>query len=190
MKDNKKRPNTKTEFIVNNKIYGLPIYYKKDFLDILKYKKIKEIFIAEDSGFERAKIYKKIKKTKIKLLSFIHKSVKLMGNNKIGEGAIIFPNNYIGFKTDIGKCSILQAGCSIDHHNLIGNFCDINPKVVTGGFTKISNFCEINISTTIINGINIEDNSRIGAGSLVMNNIKKNQLHYGRPAKYIRKTIK
>ena len=39
-KDSKKRPNNKTSFIKNNKIYGLPIYYSKNPLEILKKHKI------------------------------------------------------------------------------------------------------------------------------------------------------
>ena len=189
IEEHKKRPNKKTEFIVNDKIFGLPVFYEKNFLKILNNRKIKKVFIMKDSGTERNKIYKEIKKTKIKILSFIHNSVKLMGNNEIGEGAIIFPECYVGYKSDIGKCSILQSGCRIDHHNVVGGFCDINPNVTTGGYTKIGNFCEINISVDIINRININDYSRVGAGSLVLKNIEKNQLCYGRPAKYIRKNF-
>ena len=74
-----------------------------------------------------------------------------MGSNDIGEGVIIFPDNYIGYKSDIGNSSILQQGCKIGHHNAIGDFCNINPNVTTGGFTKIGNSTEINISVDIIN---------------------------------------
>ena len=51
-----------------------------------------------------------------------------MGNNDIGEGSIIFPDCYIGYKSDIGNCSIIHSGCRIDHHNVLGSFCDINPN--------------------------------------------------------------
>ena len=136
--------------------------------------------------FIRSMITKKLKKKNIKILSFVHKSVKLMGINNIGEGTVIFPDCYIGYKTDIGKGCIIQSGTRIEHHSSIGNFCNINPNMCTGGFVKIGNFCEINISVDIINKINIENYSRVGAGSLVMKDIKKNQLHFGRPSKFIR----
>ena len=71
--------------------------------------------------------------------------------------------------------------------NTIGDYCDINPKVTTGGLTKIHDGCEINISVDIINRIIIEKNSRVGAGSLVLKNIRKSELHYGRPAKLMNK---
>ncbi len=58
--------------------------------------------------------------------------------------------------------------------------------MITGGFTKIGNHCEINILVDIINRIRIGNFSRVGAGSLVLKNIGNKELHYGRPAKFIR----
>jgi UDP-3-O-[3-hydroxymyristoyl] glucosamine N-acyltransferase len=185
-KEHKKRPNKKTEFVKKKKIFNLPVFDNKNFIKILKTRKIKYAFIIEDDVFIRSMITKKLKKKNIKILSFVHKSVKLMGINNIGEGTIIFPDCYIGYKTDIGKGCIIQSGTRIEHHSSIGNFCNINPNMCTGGFVKIGNFCEINISVDIINKINIENYSRVGAGSLVMKDIKKNQLHFGRPSKFIR----
>lgn len=185
--EHKKRPNKKTEFIINNKIFNLPVIYKNNFLKILKERKIKKVFIMEDSADQRSIIFKKLKNENIEILSFIHDSVRLMGNNTIGKGSIIFPDCYLGYKSDIGDGCIIQSGCRIEHHNTIGNFCDLNPNLTTGGFTKIGNYCEINISVDIINRIRIGNFSRVGAGSLVLKDIGNKELHYGRPAKLIRK---
>jgi UDP-3-O-[3-hydroxymyristoyl] glucosamine N-acyltransferase len=184
--EQKKRPNKKTEFIIKKKIFNLPVFNEKDFIKILKKRNIKFVFIMEDEGILRSKVFKKIKDTNIKVLSFIHKSTKLMGHNDIGEGTIIFPDCYIGYKSDIGKGCIIQSGSRIEHHSTIGNFCDINPNLTTGGFTKIGDFCEINISVDIINRINIGKKVKLGAGSLILKDIPPNQLQFGRPAKFIR----
>ena len=187
-KEHAKRPNNKTEFLINNKIFGLPVFDdKKNFIKILKARKIKHVFIMEGQGYVRNIISKIIKKEKLNILSYIHKSVKLMGQNSIGEGVILFPNSYIGYKSDIGDGCIIQSGCIIDHHNSIGNFCNINPRMTTGGFTKIGNYCEINMSVEIIDKIKIGNYSRVGAGSLVLKDIGNNELQYGRPSKFIKK---
>jgi UDP-3-O-[3-hydroxymyristoyl] glucosamine N-acyltransferase len=182
-----KRPNKKTEFVINNKIFGLPVYIEKNFIKILRQRKIKRVFIVEDRGYVRSIISNTVKKAKIIILSFVHKSVSLIGQNNIGEGTIIFPDCHIGYKSDIGAGCIIQSGCRVQHHNSIGNFCDINPNMQTGGFTKIGNFTEINISVDIINKIKIGNYSRVGAGSLVLKDVGNKELHYGRPSKFIRK---
>ena len=185
--EHKKRPNKKIEFILNNKFFGLPVFHKKNFVKTLKERKIQKVFIFEVSGQQRSNIFKQLKNEKIEILSFIHNSVRLMGHNTIGKGVIIFPDCYLGYKSDIGDGVVIQSGCRIEHHNVIGNFCDLNPNLTTGGFTKIGNYCEVNISVDIINRIRIGNFSRVGAGSLVLKNIKNKELHYGRPAKFVRK---
>jgi len=177
---------SKKEIIQKNKIYNLPIFYTKNFVEILKVKNIKSVYILEDDKFLRSKIYFEIKKKlkKIKILNFISNKSYLAGKNKVGEGTIIFPFNYISYKTEIGNCTIIQSGCIIEHHNHIGNFCNVNPRLTTGGFTRIEDFCEIKMSVDIINKLIIKERTTIGAGSLVLKNTVPSSLYFGRPAKY------
>ena len=185
--EHNKRPNNKTEFVVNGNIFGKPVYVGKDFTERLKKDGIKSVLILETEKELRAQIFYEIKKENIRILSFIHPSVFLGGFKTVGEGVVIFPNCYIGYKSDIGNGTIIQSNCVIEHHNSIGSFTDINPNLITGGFTKIGEFVEVNMSVDIINRITIHDRSRIGAGSLVLNDCHSDTLYYGRPAKPIRK---
>lgn len=177
--------NKKIEYVKNKKIFNINFHMVKSYKDFIKKNSIKKIYLIEDNNNERLKIYKDLNKH-VKFLNFIHPNCFLAGNNKIGEGTIIFPNNYIGYKTNIGKLSIVQSNCILEHHNEIGDFCDINPGLITGGFTEIKKLSKINMAVKIINRITVEENCQIGAGSLVLNNTKKKNLYYGVPAKKIR----
>ena len=183
----KKRPNSKTEFIVDGKVFGKPVFVTNNYIELLKKGGINSVLILEDEKEIRQQIFIEIKKANIAILSFIHPSVFLGGFNTIGDGVVIFPNCYIGYKSDIGNGTILQSNCVIEHHNSVGSFTNINPNVTTGGFTKRGDFVEINISVDIINRITIHNNSRIGAGSLVLKDCDSDTLYYGRPAKAIRR---
>jgi len=169
-----------------NKKYGINIYRKKKIIQFLISQKINKVFLLIDENKDRKKMFNELRKKQIKMLNFIHPSVIMAGKNNIGQGVIIFPNNYIGYKSDIGKSTIIQSSCSIDHHNIIGNFCSINPNLTTGGFVQIEDGCLIHMSVDIINRIKIKKNTRIGSGSLVLKNTISNYLYYGRPAKKIR----
>ena len=174
--------------VKGNKFFGIDLLKKKDYLKILKKNKIKECYIATSNIDHRKSILMKMKKNGIKVSTFVHKSVKIskFSKNNLGVGSIIFPNSYIGHNVLIGECVIIQSNCSIDHHNHVDDFCNLAPRVTTGGFTKIKKFCEIGISVTIINRVTIQENNLIGAGSLVLKNTKKNSVYYGVPAKFIR----
>ena len=184
--EHNKRPNTKTSFIENDRINGLPVFFTKDITKILSDRNIDAVYIIEDTGKLREQVYNIVSALKIKILNFIHESVLLAGKNTIGEGAIIFPKNYIAYKTDIGKCCYLEPNNNIEHHNVVEDYCNILGNVATGGFTKISKYTQINMHVDIIDKITIGKESIIGTGSLVLGSIGDNQLWYGRPAKYIR----
>jgi UDP-N-acetylbacillosamine N-acetyltransferase len=185
--EHKKRPNSKTEFVVDHRIYGKPVYVGLDYLKKIKREGIKKVAVFEDDKDTRHFIFSSLKNTGIEILSFIHPSVFLGGKNDFGTGVIIFPNCYIGYKSDIGEGTVIQSGCTIEHHNRVGAFTHINPSLTTGGFTRIGDFVEISMSVDIINRINVENGAKIGAGSLVLKDCEKDTLYYGRPAKPVRK---
>jgi UDP-N-acetylbacillosamine N-acetyltransferase len=178
--EHKKRPNDKTEFVVDQRIFGKPVFVEPNYLGKLEKEGIKKVAVFEDDKDTRNSIFSVLKE-------FIHPSVFLGGKNDFGTGVIIFPNCYIGYKSDIGEGTVIQSGCTIEHHNRVGAFTHINPGLTTGGFTRIGDFVEISMSVDIINRINVENGAKIGAGSLVLKNCEKNTLYYGRPAKPVRK---
>lgn len=185
-KEHEIRPNTKTSFIEKDHINGLPVFFNQNIVEILTDRNIDAVYIIEDTGKLREKVYNILSESDVKVLTFIHESVILAGENTIGEGAIIFPLNYLAYKTDVGKCCYLEPNNNIEHHNVIEDFCNILGNVSTGGFTKISKHTQINMHVDIIDKINIGQQSQIGTGSLVLKSIGNNELWFGRPAKFVR----
>ena len=187
--EHSQRPNNKTEFIENGEIFGAPIYVDSEYIERLSNDDISKVFVLEDDSNKRASIIKRLLKAKIEVLSFIHESVWFGGNNFVDIGVIIFPMCYVGYKADIGKGTIIQNSSIIEHHSVVGEFCNINPNITTGGFTYIGDYSTIHISATIINRISIGENCKIGAGSLILKDCDQGFLYYGVPAKKIRKCL-
>ena len=188
-KEHAKRPNRKTEFEKNGRIFGKTLHVGANYIEAITDRNISKCFVLDDDKYLRSEVFVELREHNVEILSFIDPSVYLGGHNSIGTGAIIFPNCYIGYKSDVGDGVIIQSGTTIEHHNAVGDFTNINPNLTTGGFTKIEEFCEINISVDIINKITIGRNTRIGAGSLVLENCREQSVYYGRPAKLIRESM-
>ena len=165
--EHSQRPNNKTEFIENGEIFGAPIYVDSEYIERLSNDDISKVFVLEDDSNKRASII----------------------NNFVDIGVIIFPMCYVGYKADIGKGTIIQNSSIIEHHSVVGEFCNINPNITTGGFTYIGDYSTIHISATIINRISIGENCKIGAGSLILKDCDQGFLYYGVPAKKIRKCL-
>ena len=185
--EHRTRPNDKTEFVVNKQIFGKPVYHDKDFTSRLIADNINKVFVLEEDIETRETIFNELSAHRIEPQSYIHPNVFLGGKNFIGKGVIIFPNCNIGYKTDIKQGTIMQPFTLIYHHNLIGQFCNIAPRVTTGGFTEISDKVTINLGANIINRIKVGSRCVIGAGSLVLKDCGPDSVYVGSPAKLLKK---
>ena len=124
-------------------------------------------------------------KYKLNYITLIHPSSYISNNVKIGKGTLVCAGAIIQTHSNIGDHCIINTKSSVDHHCLLGNFINISPGCTLCSSIKIDNLVFIGASTTIIPEINIGENSIIGAGSLVLKNIKKNRKCYGSPCKEI-----
>ena len=180
------RPHDRTEFPIGNSFSGKEIFVGDGYIKTLRESNIEGCFVLENDQVLRSQIFKRLNEAGIKTLSYVDPSTNLGGKNQLGPGTIIFPNCYLGYKTDTQIGSIIQSGSLIEHHSVIGNFVNINPRLTTGGFVKVDDFAQINISVDISNKVTIGAYSIVGAGSLVMNNCEPRSLYYGRPASFVR----
>lgn len=136
--------------------------------------------------------------TKIWAYSHICKNVKIGNNCVIGEGVYIGPNVIIGNNCKIQNHSLIYEGVTIENNVFIGpnviTTNDITPDVSDSWShrfrkTLFKNGCSIGANSTIICGIEIGENSLIGAGSVVTKNVPDNVLGYGNPFR-VKKNIK
>ena len=120
---------------------------------------------------------------------------------KIGSNVVIGQNVFVGNNVVIGDGCKIQNNVSIYSGVTLEKDVFIGPSVV---FTNVNfpranldqknNFLKTNVkkgvsigaNSTIICGITLEENSFVGAGSVVKKNVKSNSLVYGVPAKHIR----
>ena len=180
------RPHHRTEFPIGNTIFGEEIFVGNGYIEKLRKSQIESCFVIEDNQVLRSQITEKLNNAKINVLSYIDPSTVLGGKNQLGPGTIIFPNCYLGYKSDTQVGSIIQSGSLIEHHSVVGSFVNINPRLATGGFIKIEDFAHLNISVDISNRVVIGEHAVIGAGSLVLKNCDPRSLYYGRPAAFVR----
>ena len=103
--------------------------------------------------------------------------VEVGSNSTIVRGTlsdtVIGDGSKIGHLTDIG------------HNVKIGKHCFISAGVVVGGSAIIGDYCWLAPKCVIKQRTIIEANSKVGLGSVVINNVSKNTVVVGVPAKPI-----
>ena len=128
--------------------------------------------------FQLEKKYKNIKWAKIiSVKSNIDKSVS------IGEGSMIISGTTINIGSKIGKHSIINTNCSIDHDNLIEDYVNCSPGIVSAGHVIIKEEVFVGMGSSIKQHTTINRKTTIGAHSYVNKNCLKNATYYGVPIK-------
>lgn len=137
--------------------------------------------------------------------SFVDSTALVIGNVQIGENCSIWPmavirgdvnDIHIGDNTNIQDNSVLHVSHDGPYNpggfNLkVGNNVTVGHRVILHG-CQISDLCLIGMGSTIMDGVIIESNNIIGAGSLVTPNkhLESGYLWVGSPARKVRKLTK
>ncbi len=142
--------------------------------------------IGNDFGKARYLISKKLEK-KLKPLKIISKNSLVFNKKKIGKGVQIFPGAILNENSSLGDYSIINTASIIEHDCQIGSGVHIMPGAALGGNVVVKDFVTVGMNATVLPNIIIEEGAYIGAGSVVTKNVKKNEVVYGNPSKFVRK---
>ena len=144
--------------------------------------------IGIGSNFIRKKVAEKINKIykNFNWATIISKNSTINGNVRIGKGSLIVSASVINTGTKIGEHCLINTSSSIDHDNTFENYSSTGPGVITGGNVKLGQCSYLGIGSTVKHRITIQDNTIIGAQSLVLKNCDKNSIYFGIPAKKIK----
>ncbi len=167
--------NPPEKFPHNLKIY-LP---EKDRLDG------KEIIIAIGNNAIREQVFFKIKDWCV-FQTMIHRTAYISRFAEIGEGTVIMPKVCINAEVTVGKHCIINTGAVIEHECTIGDFVHISPNAALAGNISIDNGAHIGLGAQIIQGVSVGKNAIVGAGSVVLNDVPKNAVVVGNPARIIK----
>lgn len=118
-------------------------------------------------------------------LNMINPTAIVHKNAKIGQGVLIGQYCSISSDTEIGDFTVIQAYSNIGHDVKIGKNCEIESYTFLGGGSKVEDDCTLHTRSTVLPGIIIKSNSVVGAGSVVIRNVKSGTTVFGVPAKKI-----
>jgi acetyltransferase-like isoleucine patch superfamily enzyme len=127
------------------------------------------------------------------MVKFWHKHLSNIGECVIGDHSIIHSHVWIGDRVKIGKNCRVQAFSFIPTGIRIGDGVFIGPHVVftndkhppseEWGITIVEDGVSIGANSTILPGLTLGRDCRIGAGSVVTKDVPAGETWFGNPAK-------
>ena len=127
-----------------------------------------------------------VRKNGLELINAIHPTALIMEDAIVEDNVIMHARAFVGYRAEVYSGTIIDSNAQVDHHSVIKNCVTIDPGVVTGGNVTIGRFTRVHTGTIIINRKRIGENSVLGAGSVIINDIPDNVTVVGIPGKIIK----
>ena len=134
----------------------------------------------------RRKIIRRVDRTRcVRWASAIHPSAAVARDVKLGEGVFLSMGCVVNAGTSIGSHSVLWSGVIVEHDNEIGGNVYLCTGAMTSGYVRIGPDSFVGMGA-LITQCRVGRTATVGAGSLVLRDVKDRAVVWGRPAKTIR----
>ncbi len=141
------------------------------------------IFVAIGDNKVRGDLIKNLKHKGHECLTLVHKTARVSGSLRCGEGSFIGPLVSIGADATIGSFVLLQTGVIVGHDVNIGNFCRFDNYAVLVAGARVGDYARVHSGSIVNQGVVVDEGGTIGAGSFVIRRVRAGTTVFGNPAR-------
>ena len=170
------------EFIEEDSLEGLPVVAFKDVQDKFlpsEHNMLIAVGYVQMNAIRKQK-YQEAKEKGYEFINYIHPSVEIHDNVKMGENNIILDHATIQPYTKMGNSNFIWSSAVVAHGSVIGDTNWITSGVVISGDATIKSNCFLGVNATIGHNITIENENFIGASTLVTKSTKEKEVYVSR----------
>ena len=155
-------------------ILGVPVLGNDDILEDIFKKGVNTAFVTVGSTGDsslRIKLYERLKDIGFILPVIVHPKTVISQNIEIQEGTFIAASVTVNAGTKIGRNTILNTSCSIDHDCVVGDHVHIAPGVILSAGIVIGDRTHVGTGTKVANYIRIGKDCMICMGEVITGNV-------------------
>ncbi len=145
-------------------------------------------FVAVGCNWRRRMIVETILKAwpNLKFVTAIHPFASVSKSAKVGHGTAVMAGAVVNAYAELGSHCVVNTLASVDHDCRLANFVSVGPGASVGGKTEIGECSVLALGVKVIHERVIGSHSVVGAGSLVVRNVRDQVVAYGVPCKEVR----
>ncbi len=166
---------------VGKKIVGHLVLGNIDALNKIDYDL--QVVIAIGDPMVKSKIVNRIANFKITYPVLVHPSASLGLEVELGKGTIITAGCHLTVDVKTGDHVLINLNSTIGHDVSIGKFSCIMPGVHLSGFVSIGKSVLIGTGASVLQHLSIGASARVGAGAIVTKDVEPASTVKGIPAR-------
>lgn len=102
---------------------------------------------------------------------------------EIGEGTVVMANAVINSGAHIGRHCIVNTAAVVEHDNMLEDYVHISPNAALAGTVTVGKRTHIGVGACVRNNLSICADCVIGAGGVVVKDIKEPGTYMGIPVR-------
>lgn len=145
---------------------------------------------SPDNYLKREEIIGSLGVDRSKFAAIIHPSAVIASGARVGYNTLIMPNVVVGCASSVGNHCVVLPNTVLGHDSVISDYCCIGANVTISGGVIAEKGCYIGSASSISDNIRIGEQSLVGIGSNVINDIGRHAIAAGNPARIIREVVR
>lgn len=170
---------------IGTQINGKKVLGNLDYL--LNQKENLSVAIAIGNAKVRKQLVEKLlENPKLEYPNLIAPDVYIDETVQLGKGNIILNGNILTVNINLQDFNVIETGSTIGHDVKMDSYITVYLGVNIAGNVQIKEECELGANSCLIQGLNVGEETIIGAGAVVIRDIKGKCTAVGNPAKVIK----
>lgn len=118
--------------------------------------------------------------------TLIHPSANIAETSKLGKGCVVCAGCNVSVNTVLGKHCILNLTVTMGHDSDVGDYVSVMSGAVISGHVVLRERAYLGSNSTVLPFMKVGIHAKVGAGSVVIRNVKDEVTVMGVPAKILR----
>ncbi len=145
-----------------------------------------EFFIGIGDPRERYKTFKNLERYDLNYYSFIHPTALVSKTAILSEGSFLYPHTILANNSKVGPHCVINSYSAVGHDAELKGFTTLSAHVDITGNVEVANLCFFGSGSRTVPSIKVAEDTRVGAGVVVLRNTSKSDILMPNVAKKIK----
>lgn len=161
---------------------------EEDLPIIVREYRVDGVAVAIGDNSVRAAVARRVHELcpELQFATLVHPKASVGGGAFLGEGTVMMAGAVVNSGARVGRHCILNTNSSLDHDSVLEDHASLAPQAMTGGACRIGEYSAIGMGAILVHGVQVGAHVVIGAGALVLKDIRPMVVAYGAPAREVR----